>query len=447
MILGQAIGTTNPCGAPLAMIGQQNPMKIAIFGLGYVGFTAMCCLAHEGHSVIGFDISEKKVLGVRRGVSPILEAGVEEMLERGLARGLISAHTKIGNRLDDVEVAIVCVGTPSSPDGSHNMTYVAEVTRQIAAGVRRDRPKPMTVAYRSTFRPGTIEGLVRPILQAELGADFERAVEVVYYPEFLREGSAVQDYFTPPKVVVGTADGEPNEALRLLNKNIHAPIFCVGYGEAEVTKFVDNTWHAVKVAYANEIGRVCLQLDLSAAKVSEIFLSDTKLNISSYYMRPGGAFGGSCLPKDVRAFQHIAADCGAHTYLVDSLLRSNEAHKYRLLQYAVDGLQPGAKVLLAGLAFKADTDDLRESPNIDLARGLLRDGYQLHIFDPAIDATKLVGANLGYAYTQMPSLSALLVSKETAEATPYDRVILANATGGYLTLRDDISLVKIGELP
>ena len=231
-----------------------------------------------------------------------------------------------------------------------------------------------------------------------------------------------------------------------LNQNIKAPTFYVRLGESEITKFVDNTWHAVKVAYANEIGRICLQLGLSAAKVHEIFVSDTKLNISPYYTRPGGAFGGSCLPKDVRAMQYIAADCGAHTHLVDALLRSNEAHKYRLFQHVTRDLAPGSRVLLVGLAFKAETDDLRESPNIDLARGLLREGYKLSIFDPAIDATKLVGANLGYAYTQIPTLSQLLVSKETAEATAYDRVITTNLTYRKLNLEKNGDIVNLNSL-
>jgi GDP-mannose 6-dehydrogenase len=422
-------------------------MEVAVLGLGYVGFTAMCCMAQEGHKVIGFDVNEKKVSGIQDGQSPILEANVEEMLRAALAEGLISAHTKIGNRLATVDLAMVCVGTPSAPDGSHNMTYIAEVTRQIALAVASGRETPLTVAYRSTIRPGTVERLITPIFRAELGDDFDRLVEVVYYPEFLREGSAVSDYFNPPKIVIGTVDGQPNARLEALNRRIDAPRFIVGYGEAEITKFVDNSWHAAKVAFANEIGRICLQLGLSAATVSEIFLSDTKLNISSYYMRPGGAFGGSCLPKDVRALQYIAAESGAHTHLMDSLLRSNDAHKFRIFQYATKGLRPGAKVLLVGLAFKANTDDLRESPNVDLARGLLNDGYDLHIFDPAISASKLVGANLGYAYTQIPTLSRLLVSREVAEDTQYDRVIIANATGKLHHLAEKANTVVINELP
>ena len=421
-------------------------MNITIFGLGYVGFTAACCIASEGHSVAGIDVSEKKVQAILDGRSPIVEPGVDEMLKDGLAKGLISAASEIGDHLDDCDLAIVCVGTPSAADGSHNMGYIADVSRQIAASVKPGRTKTLTVAYRSTIRPGTIEELIRPIFDTTLG-DKAGLVELVYNPEFLRESSAVKDYFEPPKIVIGTHDAQANAAMAALNANIEAPVFNVGYREAEFTKFVDNTWHAVKVAYANEIGRVCLQLGISASQVHEIFVSDTKLNISPYYTRPGGAFGGSCLPKDVRALQYISGDAGAGTPLVDSLLRSNEAHKHRLFEHAVAGLKPGAKVLLAGLAFKAGTDDLRESPNVDLARKMLSAGFDLEIYDPGIDASKLVGANLGYAYSQLPTLERILVTKSKAEAGKYARVIAANATVKDLALAKGTEVRDINALP
>ena len=421
-------------------------MNITIFGLGYVGFTAACCIASEGHSVTGIDVSDKKVQAILSGASPIVEPGVDEMLADGLAKGLISAATEIGDHLDECDLAIVCVGTPSAADGSHNMGYIADVSRQIAAAIKPGRTKPLTVAYRSTIRPGTIEELIRPIFDTALGEQ-GGLVELVYNPEFLRESSAVKDYFEPPKIVIGTHDGKPNAAMEVLNANIEAPVFQVGYREAEFTKFVDNTWHAVKVAYANEIGRVCLQLGISASQVHQIFVSDTKLNISPYYTRPGGAFGGSCLPKDVRALQYISGDAGAGTPLVDSLLRSNEAHKHRLYEHAVAGLAPGAKVLLAGLAFKAGTDDLRESPNVDLARKMLSAGFDLEIYDPGIDATKLVGANLGYAYSQLPTLERILVTKSQAEGATYARVIAANATVKGLELPDGMEIRDINALP
>lgn len=402
-------------------------MKIVIFGLGYVGFTAACCLAREGHEVFGVDVNADKVAEINRGESPIKEPGVEELLNDALKRGLIKASTAVGP-MDETDLAIVCVGTPSATDGSHNMSYIAEVTRQIAAAISAERTHPMTVAYRSTFRPGTISGLIEPIFRNTLGDDLKKAVEIVYNPEFLRESVAVEDFFNPPKIVVGTADGKRSVVMDKLHENLDAPVFYTRYEEAEITKFVDNTWHAVKVAYANEIGRVCHRLGVSAQKVHEIFVSDTKLNISAYYTRPGGAFGGSCLPKDVRALQYISGEIGAHTHLIDSLLRTNEAHKTYQVDDIIRKLEPGARVLMVGLAFKAETDDLRESPNVDIARRLLERGHSLKVYDPAIKAANLRGQNLGYAFTHLPTVGTLLVDRETAEAGQWDLVIASNRT-------------------
>ncbi|MCK0103914.1 nucleotide sugar dehydrogenase [Pseudohalocynthiibacter sp. F2068] len=404
-------------------------------------------MASEGHEVIGIDVSQNKVRRILAGHAPIVEPRVQNMLSDGLKAGLITADTAIGAHLDDCDLAIVCVGTPSAADGSHNMGFIADVTHQIATALIADRARPLVVAYRSTFRPGTVEELVLPIFQAVLGGEAEQRVDVVYNPEFLREGSAVEDYFKPPKIVIGTRDSQPNEAMEELNVNIDAQVFVVGYREAEITKFVDNSWHAVKVTFANEVGRACLGLGISARQVHEIFVADTKLNISPYYLRPGGAFGGSCLPKDVRAFQHIAADIGANLPMISNLMTSNEAHKHRLFEYATEGLEKGARVLLAGLAFKAGTDDLRESPNVDLARKLLAAGFDLEILDPGIDASKLVGANLGYAFSQLPVLERLLIDRAHAETNRYDRVIATNATVDGLVLPGAPEIRHIGRLP
>lgn len=411
-------------------------VKIAIFGLGYVGCTAAACIASQGHEVIGIDVSAKKVELIAAGKSPIREPGIDALLAEAHAAGRLSAATEIGDRLDDADLAIVCVGTPSGTDGAHNMSYIVQVTRQIAAAVKRDRAKPLTVAYRSTMRPGTTDQIIAQIFRSALGDDHGRAVELVYNPEFLREASAIEDYFNPPKIVIGTADGAPSATMTALNAGIDAPTFHVGFREAEITKFVDNSWHAVKVAFANEIGRVCELLGISASKVHEIFVADTKLNISPYYMRPGGAFGGSCLPKDVRALQHIAGDVGANTHLVDSLMRSNEAHKHHQFQMVARALPPQARVLLVGLSFKADTDDLRESPAVDLARKLLEAGHQLHVYDPGLTPDKLVGQNLGYAYAYLPMIDTLLVDKATAEGTAYDLVVATNRLVRELSLGD-----------
>jgi GDP-mannose 6-dehydrogenase len=409
-------------------------MKIAIYGLGYVGLTAAGCLTKQGHSVLGVDINEDKVAQLNSGVSPITEPGLDELLKTAFEEGRIEAAQHAGGRLAECDMALVCVGTPSAPDGSHNMSYIAEVSRQIALSVNRDRKDPLTVVYRSTIRPGTTETLIEPIFRSVLNDDI-RAVELVYNPEFLRESVAIKDFFAPSKIVVGTADGKPSAKMDVMNQGLDAPVFYTGYREAEFTKFVDNTFHAVKVAFANEIGRICMQLDVSPRTVHEIFVADTKLNISPYYLRPGGPFGGSCLPKDVRALQYISADVGANTHLIDSVLRSNESHKQFLFSHCLNGLKPGASILMVGLAFKADSDDLRESPNMDLARKILQAGHKLSIFDASLDPAKLVGQNLGYAYANLPSLSALLVDQEEAEDGGYDLVIDTNGRADRLKLK------------
>lgn len=409
-------------------------MKIAVFGLGYVGFTQACCLLSQGHHVVGVDVSAKKVAAVMSGECPIVEPGLAEMLAHGLRDGRMHAVTAMDEALNECDLAIVCVGTPSAPDGSHDMRYIAGVTEDIAECLDEARARPLTVLYRSTVRPGTVEQLIWPIFEHVLGARARDLIEVVYNPEFLREASAVADYFEPPKIVVGTRDGQPSQLVEALYEGIEAPRFVVPFRVAEATKFVDNTWHAVKVAFGNEIGRICLNQAIDVDAVHEIFVSDTKLNISAHYLRPGGAFGGSCLPKDVRALQRIAADCGANTHLIDSLLRSNDAHKHCLFEMACRELQRGERILLVGLAFKAETDDLRESPNVDLARMLLDAGYAVSIFDPAIDEETLVGANLGHINVRLPQLGSMLLSREEAERGQFARTVICNTTAKMLDL-------------
>jgi GDP-mannose 6-dehydrogenase len=421
-------------------------LKVVVFGLGYVGCTAIACIGSQGHSVVGVDISAAKVDLIERGISPIKEPGIETMLRDVHADGRLTATVAIGDALDNCDIAIVCVGTPSGPDGSHNMSHIAQVTQQIAVAVKADRATPLTVAYRSTMRPGSTEQIIAQIFRSFLGDDYESAVELVYNPEFLREATAIDDYFNPPKIVMGTADGRPSQAMDALHAGIDAPVFNVAFREAEITKFVDNSWHAVKVAFANEVGRVCQSLDISARQIHEIFVSDTKLNISPYYTRPGAAFGGSCLPKDVRALQHIAADTGANTHLVDSLIRSNEAHKHFQFIRLSQDLPAEARVLIVGLAFKLGTDDLRESPAVDIARKLLDAGHRVDIYDPALTPDQLVGQNLGYAYLYLPTIDTLLVDKLTAESGDYDLVVATNKLVNSLTLKST-NVIDVSAIP
>lgn len=396
-------------------------MKIAILGLGYVGMTAAACLTRMGHEIVGVDPNASKVATVLSGRSPITEPELDDLIAAALEKKLLTATTTIDDSVAACELAIVCVGTPSAVDGSHNMSFIAEVSRQLAELIKAHPDSRMVVAYRSTCRPGTIEELIQPIFDQVLGEDPSR-VELVYNPEFLRESVAVADFFAPPKIVVGTRTGERCAAIDTINEGIDAPVFYVNYREAEITKFVDNTFHAVKTAFANEVGRICTKLGISAKAVHEIFVSDTKLNISKYYLRPGGAFGGSCLPKDVRALQHMARQIGGDTFLVNSLLDTNEAHKRFLYEICAQGLDHGAKVLMLGLAFKDKSDDLRESPNVDLARYFITAGFKLSIFDPHLEAGNLMGQNLG-VLSNSPFIRDLLKTQEDIEADTYDLVV------------------------
>lgn len=396
-------------------------MKIAILGLGYVGMTAAACLASRGHQVVGVDPNRTKVETVTNGRAPISEPGLDNLVADARKNQLLRAITSIDDTVAQCELAIVCVGTPSSADGAHDMSAISDVSRQLAELLRTYPNSKMTVAYRSTVRPGTMEQVIRPIFDTLLGNSRDR-VELVYNPEFLRESTAIHDFFNPPKIVVGTEDGQPNAAMDLMNEGLEAPVFYVRYRESEITKLVDNTFHAVKISFANEIGRICARNGVSATEVHRIFVSDTKLNISPYYLRPGGAFGGSCLPKDVRALQHLSRISGSNTHLIDSLLPSNDAHKMFLHELATTGLPYGARVLMIGLAFKDKSDDLRESPNIDLARMLITAGYQLSIFDPFVAPENLLGQNLG-VLSNSPFIRDLLISQQEAEASQWDLVI------------------------
>lgn len=410
-------------------------MKIAILGLGYVGITAAACLASQGHEVIGVDPNPTKVDAILAGRSPITEPAVAELLSAAVEKGLITASTTVTPQIAACQVAMVCVGTPSAVDGSHNMTHIAEVSRQLAELLRTHPENSLTVVYRSTIRPGTIEELIRPIFDSVLGAESTR-VELVYNPEFLRESSAVKDFFAPPKIVVGTRTGERCRVLDEINDGIDAPLFYVKYRESEITKFVDNTFHAVKTVFANEIGRICIQLGISAAEVHKIFISDTKLNISPYYLRPGGAFGGSCLPKDVRALQFVSRVSGGQTHLIDSLINSNEAHKSFLFDYVTRDLKYGAQVLMVGIAFKDNSDDLRESPNVDLARMLITAGHQLSIFDPNVTPQNLLGQNLG-VLSNSPFIRDLLIDQKIAEQKRWDLVVDTRGTADRYAIKAD----------
>ncbi len=398
-------------------------MKIGILGLGYVGLTSAGCLLKGGHTVLGVEPNGSKIDLLVSGRSPIAEPHLEALLADGLRAGRFHLTQTADAELARCDIVFVCVGTPGLPDGAHDMSQVLEASRQLARAIRGEaRATPLPVVYRSTMRPGSVDMLIEPVFIAELGEPLAN-VALIYNPEFLRESSAVEDYFNPPKIVVGTRDAAGSPELAELYRDIAAPTFNTTIREAELVKFVDNVWHALKVSYANEIGRLCAALGISASRMHEIFVSDRKLNISPYYTRPGPAFGGPCLPKDLRALTAIADDLRQESPVIDAIAASNDAHKSFLFDIAADGLAPGAKVLLVGLAFKAGSDDLRESPQIDLANRLIHARFDVSIYDPTIDPARLTGQNFGYTQAHLPGLAGLLVSREAVAAASYDAAI------------------------
>ena len=424
-------------------------MRIAVYGLGYVGFTTLCCLAKLGHDVLGIDTDDDRVRSIAKGRSPIVEPQVGDLLSEGLRTKRIEVSARARDGLAGTDLALVCVGTPVSPDGRQNRGAVAGVTREIAGSIKRGsrRNKPLTVAYRSTVLPGTTEELIAPAVIDALGQDRRQEIEAVYFPEFLREGSAVDDFLKPQKIVVGTATGEPNGTIDQLLAPFEAPVIYSAYKEAEFSKLVDNAWHGVKVAYANEIGRLCLQLGISAQAIHRMFVADTKLNLGPSYTRPGGAFGGSCLPKDLRALRSFAAELDVCAPRIANTLPSNEEHKRRIYDYAVEGLKPGAAILLAGLAFKAGTDDLRESPNMVLAEWLLNEGFQLAIYEPALEPGQRSGVAQSLGQAAGREIQQIFVNRHQAETRGYDRVIAANATANALALRRGQDVRNLDRLP
>lgn len=398
-------------------------MKIVVVGLGYVGITAAACLSSQGHTIVGVDVNPDKVEAFNAGISPISEPQVSELLQSAHAEDLLAASSQVP-ALDDVDAVLVCVGTPSARDGSHNMNFIIESTRQIAAKASLMEDRTVSVVYRSTVKPGTMDKLISPIFKDAIGDSYEECIDLVYNPEFLRESSAVYDYFNPPKIVIGTRDSSPSKCMESMYEGIVAPTFNIGFRESEITKFVDNSWHAVKVAFANEVGRISAAYSVDTQTVHEIFVSDTKLNISAYYTRPGNAFGGSCLPKDVRAMQYLARSGGVKAELLGSLMVSNESHMDFQFSRVKELAEPGCNILVMGLAFKQKTDDMRESPNVALVARLIRAGYNVRVFDPEVHKSSLVGQNLAHVLTELPSLRELLVSEESLTSLKSDLVVL-----------------------
>lgn len=383
-------------------------MEIAIFGLGYVGAVSAACFANEGHNVIGIDSNPGKADLINRGKSPVVEKDLARMIEQAVAAGCLRATSDPRAAIRASELAIVCVGTPSRGNGDLDLTYVRRVCEEIADALRHKHTFT-AVIIRSTVLPGTLRTLVIPTLEEGSGKKAGRDFGVGLFPEFLRESTAVHDFYNPPKIVIAASDHRTRAMLESLNTGFDAPRTCAAFEVAEMVKYADNTWHALKVAFANEIGSVSKALRIDGGAVMDIFCQDTKLNISPRYLRPGFAFGGSCLPKDVRALAYKARSLDLELPLISSIMASNRCHVDRAMQMVLDLNERNVGVL--GLAFKAGTDDLRESPVVELVERLLGKGHEIRIFDHNVNLSRLVGANRAYVYEHLPHIAKLMVDE------------------------------------
>ena len=380
-------------------------MNVSVFGLGYVGSVSAACFAEDGHTVIGVDVADAKVQSINEGRSPIVEKGLEELIKSNAANGRLRATTSTADAVRDTDISLICVGTPSRKNGSLDLTYLERVAEQIGSALK-SKDSYHVVVVRSTVLPGTTHDIVIPALERTSGKQYGTGFGVTVNPEFLREGTAIHDFRNPPLTLVGhnyQSDANPTKALYA---RVDAPIETTTIRTAEMMKYASNTWHALKVTFANEIGNVCKRVGIDSHEVMSIFCKDEKLNLSSYYMKPGFAFGGSCLPKDVRALQYRAKEVDLEMPVIGSILASNQLQ----IQHAIDEIvDTGRKRIgLLGFSFKAGTDDLRESPIVILAEALLGKGISLCIYDKNVSLAKLVGANKEYIEKQIPHLSSLL---------------------------------------
>jgi GDP-mannose 6-dehydrogenase len=404
-------------------------MRISVFGLGYVGAVSSACMAAGGHTVIGVDKNPTKVDLINRGCSPIIETGVDEIIRDAARDGRLQATTTTGEAIRGSELSLVCVGTPSEHNGSLKLDFVRKVCEEIGTAVR-DLDRYHIIVIRSTILPGTMRSVVIPTLEQASGKKANVDFGVCFNPEFLREGTAVNDYYHPPKTVVGESDSRAGDRLLKLYEGLSAPVFRMSLETAEMVKYVDNTWHALKVGFANEIGSIAKALSIDSFEVMDIFCRDTKLNLSPYYLRPGYAFGGSCLPKDVRALTYHARTLDLETPLLNSILPSNSAHVHRGLDLVLN--EGKRKIGVLGFSFKAGTDDLRESPLVELIERLIGKGFDLRLYDRNVNLAKLTGANRDYILNHIPHI-ANLMRESIAEVVEHAEVIVIGNSASEFT--------------
>jgi len=382
-------------------------MKISIFGLGYVGAVTAACFARDGHEIIGVDVSPEKVALINAGKSPIVEHGLEELLAEGVRSGRIRATTNSEEAILASDASLISVGTPPTERGETDLQYVFNVLKDIGAVISQ-KSAPHAIVLRSTVPPGTLQRC-HDFLAEVVNL---KSIHLAFNPEFLREGTAIRDYDQPPYTIIGTEDDFAENAVREMYAKVAAPFIVSPPPVAEMVKFVANTWHATKVTFANEIGRIAKSFKIDGRDVMDIIVQDTKLNISTTYMRPGFAYGGSCLPKDLGALLYCAKAMDVPVPLLNAIPRSNTLQVEIAVQEVMRS--PARRIAVFGLAFKPGTDDLRESPAVLLVKRLIGEGYEVKIYDKAVHEARLVGTNLAYIERNLPHFEALLVEEPEA---------------------------------
>jgi GDP-mannose 6-dehydrogenase len=411
--------------------GARGVLRISLFGVGYIGSVSAGCLARDGHDVLAVDIDQAKTEALKAGLSPIMEPQLPALIADAVAGGRLRTACCAATAVAQSEVSIICVGTPSAVDGGLDMSGVERVADEIGAALV-GKAGFHRVVIRSTLTPGAMAGRIAPILEDRSGLKAGLGFGLAYYPEFLREGSAVHDYDHPSLAVAATTDSSTLAMVQALQPPCAPPLQIVGFGEAEAIKAVSNVWHGLKVSFANEVGSVLGALDIDSHRVMQAVCEDRRLNTSSAYLRPGFAFGGSCLPKDIRAFAALGQAVGRPTWVVDAALDVN----YRVIEQAAALVAAAGKqrVAIIGLAFKPGADDLRESPALLLAARLSAFGCDLRLFDPNVSLARLNGANLAYANARLPHFAALLSADLEATVRHGETLVLTHPALGAQAL-------------
>lgn len=424
-------------------------LRISVFGLGYVGSVSLAAWASAGHDLIGVDPNTTKVDMVNRGINPVIEDGVDRLLAEGVAGGRIRATTDANEAIASTDLSFICVGTPSNPNGSLDLTHIEKVCHEIGTALAT-KQQWHTLVVRSTTLPGTTEDVVIPTLQAASGLVVGSDFGVGYNPEFLREGSSLRDFYAPPFTLIGATDQRSIEVLKDLYHVIEAELIIAPIKVAEMVKYTSNAYHALKVGFANEVGAVARQLGIDSHQLMTIFAKDTKLNISAAYLKPGLSFGGSCLPKDIRALVYQAREVDVATPMLASILESNQRHLDRAFEMIRTAGSKRVGVL--GFSFKAGTDDLRESPVVELIERLIGKGYQVRVYDRNVSLASLQGANRAYIEKEIPHIASLMATSIEDVVASCDVLVVGNRSPDFAeslqkTSKVVIDLVRVFEEP